>query len=289
MPTLLHSRRPGARERPGTAPVPDTPTRSHPWRWMVSGALLFFLVPFVGTDLLGLQPDLYYVAYFTVAVAWFVAFVATHHAALRDLWRVNLRGSLVVGALAGAGVVTIVLTQTGTDHPDGWRWWFQIVWRGGVYGSVDALVLFVFPAAVAYLVMHGDRAGAVRRLGYAGLVLALSLVMSTAYHLGYPEYRDTDLRSPLIGTAMASSAAVVTGNPVGALVTHVPAHISAVVHQNQGGATQMLPPRTPSDYPSRGDGDLAVGLAGLWVLGTAGALTLLARRQRASRAGTGRR
>jgi hypothetical protein len=253
-----------------------------PWLWLAGGALLFFAVPFVGTDKLGLQPDLYYLIYFTIAVAWFAAFLATYRTQLRELWSLNLRWSLAVGALAGIGVVAIVFSSAGTDHPDGWRWWFEIAWRGVVYGSVDALTLFVFPAAVAYLLMHGDRTGAKRKIGYAGLALALSLLVSTSYHLGYPEYRDADLRSPLIGTVMANSATVLTGNPVGAFLTHAPAHVSAVVHQNEGGPTQMLPPKVTADYPSHGDSDLAAGLAGLWLLVTAGAVTALVRRQRTS-------
>jgi hypothetical protein len=244
---------------------------------------LFFAVPFLGADLFGLQPDLYYLIYFTIAVAWFVAFLAAHRTELRDLWRLNLTLSLVVGAVAGVGLATIVFSTAGTDHPDGWRWWFEIGWRGVVYGTVDALTLFVFPAAVAYLLMHGDRTGAKRKIGYAGLVLALSLVVSASYHLGYPEYRDSDLRSPLIGTVMADSAAVLAGNPIGAFLTHGTAHVSAVVHQEQGGPTQMLPPKVNTGYPSRGDSYLGVGLAGLWLLGTTGALTVLVRRQRVGR------
>jgi hypothetical protein len=78
---------------------------------------------------------------------------------------------------------------------------------------------------------------------------------------------------------MADSPAVLTGNPVGAFLTHIPAHVSAVVHQYQGGEQQMLPPKVTVDYPSHGNPDLAVGLAVLWLLGAAGALTALARRR----------
>ena len=279
---MLHSSRPAALEDSRPTPVSRVGPIPSPLLWLAGGALLFFAVPFVGTDMLGLQPDLYYLFYFTIAVVWFAAFLATYRTQLRDLWRLNLMWSLVVGAVAAIGVAAIVFRSAGTDHPDGWRWWFEIGWRGVVYGSADTLTLFVFPAAVAYLLMHGDRTGAKRKIGYAGLVLALSLLVSTSYHLGYPEYRDADLRSPLIGTVMADSSAVLTGNPVGAFLTHTTAHVSAVVHQNEGGPTQMLPPKVTTDYPSHGDGDLAAGLAGLWLLVTAGAVTALVRRQRTS-------
>lgn len=280
----LRVSRPGAHERSGSRPVPGvrpTPGPS-PWLWLVGGAVLFFAVPFIGTDIVGLQPDLFYLGYFTIAVVWFAAFLATYRTQLRDLWRLNLTWSLAVGAVAGIGVAVLVFSSARTDHPDGWRWWFEIGWRGVVYGSVDALTLFVFPAALAYVLMHGDRTGAKRKIGYGGLVLALSLLVSASYHLGYPEYRDADIRSPLIGTVIADSSAVLTGNPVGAFLTHGAAHVSAVVHQEKGGPTQMLPPKVTADYPSHGDSDLAAGLAGLWLLGTAGALTVLVRRQRAA-------
>ena len=217
------------------APTPGSTTRSGPWWWLVGSAVLFFLVPFVGTDLLGLQPDLYYV----------VLLHRRGRVVRRVPRHVRREPCATCGAPTWGGAWSSVRSpasvwsascsrRAGTGHPDGWRWWFGIGWRGVVYGSVDTVVLFVFPAAVAYLVLHGNRAGAARKVGYAALVLALSLVMSTAYHLGYPEYRDADLRSPLVGTVMANSAAVVTGNPVGAFLTHVPAHISAAVHQNRG-------------------------------------------------------
>jgi len=262
----------------------DTQTLPNPGRslgWLAAGALLFFLVPWIGTDLLGLQPDLYYLIYFTAAIAWFAAFVLTHAPALRGLWRHHLGYSLAVGAVVGAGLAAMVFSQAATDHPDGWQFGFEILWRGVVYGIVDALTLFVFPAAVAYLLMHGNRDGIKRKLGYAGLALALSVLVSTSYHLGYPEYRDADLRSPEIGTIAANVPTALTGNPLGSVVAHSTVHVAAVVHQRDGGSMQMLPPKVTADYPSHGDSDLAAALAVLWLIGTAAALTLVARsRQR---------
>jgi len=285
----LHGSRPAVPAPSEVTPVSRVRSTPSPWLWVVGGAVLFFAVPFIGTDLVGLQPDLFYLGYFTIALAWFAAFVATYRAQLRELWRLNVWWSLAVGAVAGVAVAMIVFSSAPTGHPDGWQWWFEIGWRGVVYGIVDALTLFVFPAALAYVLMHGDRTGAKRKIGYGGLVLALSLVMSTSYHLGYAEYRDADLRSPLIGSVLADSSAVLTGNPLGAFVTHGTAHVSAVVHQEEGGPTQMLPPKVTGDYPSRGDSDLAAGLAALWLLGAAGALTVLVRRRRTNPLATGRR
>src|SRR3954454_21621187 len=130
---------------PGSLPIAG---KGHPLLWLAAGVLLFFLVPLVGTDWLELQPDLYYLGYFTVAVFFFAAFVASQASILRPLWTGHLWQSLLVGALAGAVLAAGIFNQAATPHPDGWRFAFQIVWRGVIYGSVDALTLYVFPAAI---------------------------------------------------------------------------------------------------------------------------------------------
>lgn len=248
--------------------------------WLGAAAILFFVVPLVGTVWLELQPDLYYLGYFTVAVSFFAAFVATHASALRPLWTANLWQSLLVGALVGAALAVGVFNQVATPHPDGWRFGFQIIWRGVIYGSVDALTLYVFPAAVAYLLMHGNRSGLARKAGFAGLALVLSLLVTTTYHLGYSEYRGETIKYPEIGAVIANVPTALTGNPMGAVIAHGAMHTSAVVHQNAGGAQHMLPPNTTASYGNHGSSDLAAGLAAAWLLATAGAVTMLVRRQR---------
>jgi hypothetical protein len=52
--------------------TPGTTTRANPWLWLVGGMVCCSSwCRFVGTDMLGLQPDMYYLIYFTIAVAWF--------------------------------------------------------------------------------------------------------------------------------------------------------------------------------------------------------------------------
>lgn len=264
------------------APVPRALASAgggFPLLWLGAAAMLFFLVPFVGTDWLELQPDLYYLGYFTLAVAFFATFVTLHASALRPLWTEHLWQSLLIGALAGAALAIGIFNQAATPHPGGWTFGFQIIWRGLIYGSVDALTLYVFPAAVAYLLLRGNRKGLGRKAAFAGLALVLSLLVTTTYHLGYSEYRGDTIKSPEIGALVANVPTALTGNPLGAVLTHGTMHISAVLHQNEGGAQHMLPPKVTADYASHGSSDLAAVLAAAWLLAAAGALTLLVRRQ----------
>ena len=107
------------------------------------------------------------------------------------------------------------------------------------------------------------------------------MVVTASYHLGYSEFRGDTLRYPEIGAVAANVPTVLTGNPVGSVVTHVTMHTSAVVHQRDGGQQHMLPPRTTGDYPDHGSSDLAAGLAVAWLVATAAALTAVVRRSRA--------
>jgi hypothetical protein len=90
--------------------------RGSPLLWLGAAAVLFFLVPFVGADWLALQPDLYYLGYFTVAVAFFAIFVAVHASALRILWTEHLWQSLLIGALTGAALAIGIFNQVATSR-----------------------------------------------------------------------------------------------------------------------------------------------------------------------------
>lgn len=250
--------------------------------WYAAAVVLFLAVPFVGTDRLGLQPDLFYLWYFTIALAFLAAFLSSYVPELRDLWTLHWWQSVAIGAVVGATLAVGISRQGGAAHAEGWRCAFEIAWRGVVYGTVDALTLFVFPAAVAYLVMGGDRSGAKRRTAFAGLTLMLSMVVTATYHLGYSEFRDGTIRNPEIGAVMANIPTALTGNPVGAVAAHTTMHVAAVVHQRDGGAQHMLPPRVDAAYPSHGSDDLAAGLAVCWMVAGAAAVGAVTLRRRAT-------
>jgi hypothetical protein len=73
-------------------------------------------------------------------------------ALVRRRWRV----SLALGVLAGAFVVARVLTGAATPGPEGARYVFELLWRGALYGTVDALLLTVFPCLVTIGLLGGD-------------------------------------------------------------------------------------------------------------------------------------
>jgi len=62
------------------------------------------------------------------------------------------------------------------------------------------------------------------------VTLVLTMGITAAYHLGYPQFPGSDLVQPEIGAVIATIPTMLSGNPVGAVVSHATDHIGANVH-----------------------------------------------------------
>ena len=148
-----------------------------------------------------------------------------------------------LGALAfGAFMVMNVQGQDGSARPEGARLVWDVLWLGVVYGLVDALLLSVLPVLATWraLTQFGWTARWAGKVGTGALAVAASLLVTAAYHLGYPEFQNAELREPLVGNGLMSLAYVLTNNPIAALGSHIAMHIAAVLHGAEGAA--QLPP-----------------------------------------------
>ena len=247
--------------------------RHHVTDWYLAGAVLAFAIPLIAVDLLELHHDLFLLIYFTLAGTVLASFVAHVHFDIRGWLRARLWWSVGVGAVVAFALVRKVMTDASMAHPSGLFMWFEIVWRGVLYGTMDALLLFVFPATVAYLLLRdSDRR---RRLRFAGLTLLLSLGITATYHLGYPQFRGSDLVQPEVGALVAWVPTALTGNPVGAVVVHDTYHVAANVHTYRSAI--YLPPDLKG-YTERGGGSAALPLAAAWIA-LAGTVIYLQRRR----------
>ena len=249
--------------------------RRHVLEWFGGGAVLAFVVSFVGADVLELHHDLYLLIYFTIMGTFLAAFFAHARRDLIPMFRMNLAWSVGVGAIVAFALARTVLNDPSTTHPTGAFYVFELAWRGLAYGTVDALALFVFPAAVAHLLMNGDRTGARRKLAFAGLTLVLSFGITATYHLGYAQFRGGDLVKPEIGAVFANVPAILTGNPAGAVIAHDLFHLTANSHAYHSGV--FLPPDL-AGYAERGGGIAGLGLAAAWTA-VAGGLVWWQRRR----------
>jgi hypothetical protein len=139
----------------------------------------------------------------------------------------------------------VLAREDGTPRPDGAYFLFQLGWRGIAYGVVDALLLTAFPAAIAFGLMRRNIAGLGRHLKFAALMLPLTIIITATYHLGYEQYRDDGLSQPETGNVIISVPALMTGNPLGSVITHAAMHETAVVHAYE--TDVFLPPQKSAD------------------------------------------
>jgi hypothetical protein len=212
-------------------------------RWLVSGFVLAFLVPFVLADLLEVPRDLYYALYLVGVAAFFGLWVRATGQSFGEMLRRRWVLALVIG-LAVAGLLTLIVlrTEDATARPGGLELIGAVMWRGVAYGLADGLLLSAFPILAVFAMFAGtktrERLPGTVAIGLAAL--AASLAMTAAYHLGYRDFRSEKLRKPVAGDVVWSIPTLVTLNPIGAPIAHAGLHTSAVLHSYE--TDTYLPP-----------------------------------------------
>jgi hypothetical protein len=97
---------------------------------------------------------------------------------------------------------------------------------------MDALLLTVLPVLAtwqAFTLLNWTTNWPGKVLVGIMAVLA-SVLVTVAYHLGYPEYRETGLFGPVIGNTAMTLGYLITNNPLAAIFSHIAMHIAAVLH-----------------------------------------------------------
>jgi hypothetical protein len=93
--------------------------------------------------------------------------------------------------------------------------------------------------------MGGRLETLVRRAAFAVVSLALVLVITAVYHLGYEQFREDGVGGPEIGNTIISVPAILTANPLGSLIAHASMHVAADVHAYE--TDTFLPPKVEAD------------------------------------------
>ena len=211
--------------------------------WLGGGFLLAFAMPFLLTDVLDMNRDVFYLVYALAVAGLFYGWSHTTGydlaAAVRRhwLWAVGL--GLVFGALLA---LVVVQTEGATTRAAGLELAATLAWRGVVYGAVDGLLLASFPIVVVFAAFAGN--GFSQRIGgkiaIGAVALIASLAMTAVYHAGYSDFRSEKIRKPLAGDTLWSIPTLVTLNPIGAPIAHIGLHVSAVLHSPD--TDTFLPP-----------------------------------------------
>ena len=229
--------------RPWPLSKPVTATARHrQLYWLGAGLALFFLVPFLLTDLTAVHRDVYYAVYIATVCSFAGLWLRFATESPRAVLTRNWVFGVALGALFVIPMVVIVLQEDATSRPAGVHLFLPILLRGVLYGLADGVILSAFPILAVFAAFAGTRALARWRGTFAvgALALAVSMLFTAVYHLGYSDFRGEKVRRPLAGNSIWSLPTLATLSPLGAPLAHAGLHVSAVVHSYE--TDVFLPP-----------------------------------------------
>ena len=198
--------------------------------WIGGMALASFLVTFGFVDRLALPRDWFVLAHVLVTGSLLGIYTAWSRTTIGDLvgdWRWGLAGATI----AGSFMIWFVLVGPSSSRPNGLALTWALIWLGLTYGTIDALLLSVFPVVASRSVGGQDLFSANAGRFVASLVaLALSLLLTVTYHLGFPEFRGAALVSALIGNGIMTLSYLGTRSALSPVLAHIALHVATVLH-----------------------------------------------------------
>jgi hypothetical protein len=211
--------------------------------WIAAAALLGFAITAFFSGVLQLPRSIFLVVYLVLATPFLYAFARWSSLDIGSLLRHNWGWGLAAAILVGAFTVRNILSQPASPHSQGLSLAFDIAWLGIVYGALDALLLSVLPVLATWQAFSvlGWTHSLPGKILVGAIALVASLLVTIAYHYGYPEFRPAGgVMGPSIGNGVMSLGYILSNNPIAAVFSHIAMHIAGVL---QGPALVMqLPP-----------------------------------------------
>ena len=198
--------------------------------WIVFGTFVGCATSFIFGDLLTLPLDLYYLIYFGIILGFFGLYVRYTHLDLKTWFFRHLGWGSALGVIFAVIMVKNVLSRPATAQFSGGYLAWEIFWRGLIYGAIDGLLLTVFPWIVTWRAFQVESRPLLAKIRFGLLAWVLILVMTTAYHAGYSDFRSRKMLQANIGNTIMSVPTLLSANPMGATIAHAALHISAVIH-----------------------------------------------------------
>ncbi len=209
-------------------------------KWIAFGVLVGFGASYIFGDLITLPLDLYYLIYFGIVISFLIFYTKKTQLNLKEWFSRRLVWGILLGLIFGALMVQNVLSRPATEKFTGPYLAWLIFWRGLVYGAIDALLLSAFPWIVTWRAFNVEKKPLRKKIAFGLLAWLFILVLTTAYHLGYSDFRSKKIIQPNIGNTIISIPTLVTANPIGSPIAHAIMHMTAVIHSPK--TELFLPP-----------------------------------------------
>lgn len=208
--------------------------------WLFIGAIVGFVSSYIFGDLLTLPLDVYYLIYFGIITIFFTVYVKKTGLNLKSWFSKRLLWGIILGLMFSIIMIQNVLSRPATPKLEGTYFIWSIFWRGLVYGTIDGLLLTVFPWMVTWKAFKAEEKTLGKKIVIGLLSWVFIIVMTTIYHVGYSDFRSAKVSQANIGNTIMSVPTLLTANPIATPITHAALHISAVIHSPE--TELFLPP-----------------------------------------------
>ncbi len=199
-------------------------------QWILLAALVGFGASFIFGDLVILHVDLYYLIYFAIVTTFFTVYIKKTRLNVKEWIFKRMARGFLLGLIFGFVMMQNVLSRPETEQYSGLYLFWVIFWRGLVYGGMDGLLLSVFPWLVTWRAFNVEKKPLGEKIAFGFLAWLFILVVTTAYHSGYSDFRSKKIIQPNIGNTIISAPTLISASPIGSPITHAIMHISAIIH-----------------------------------------------------------
>jgi len=91
------------------------------------------------------------------------------------------------------------------------------------------LAPILFSWMVTWRAFNVEKKSLSKKIAFSFVAWFFILVVTTAYHLGYSDFRSPKIVQPNIGNTIISLPTLISVNPIGAPITHAMMHIAAII------------------------------------------------------------
>ena len=216
--------------------------------WVIAASAIGFGISAAFAGWMQLSRRKFLVPYIVIANIFIYGFLVLIEIDLVAVFAENWAWGILAGMLLSLYLIKTVRSQPATRDSEGTRFIFDLTWSGLVYGMVDALFLNIMPVLAVWIgtAQFSWVSTLPGKIAVGFIALLASLLVTLTYHLGYPEFRNRRVAMVLLGNGLITLAFLLSGNPLGSLISHTAMHLAAVVQGPE--TTIQLPPHYQAEY-----------------------------------------
>ncbi len=208
--------------------------------WTLIAGILGLLISAIFAGIFRLKRSVFLVPYALLVGLFLFSYFKWAHLNIEELIIRNWLWGVIAAIVISIIMIRNVFSQPSSLRSRGPKLIFELLWFGVIYGMIDALLLSVLPVLITWQAFPDLGNTILGKVGLALLALVASEFITTAYHAGYPEFRNSSLVLPAIGNGIITLGYVLSRNPISSVGSHIVMHIASVLRGTE--KTVQLPP-----------------------------------------------